>query len=139
MLFKHLSIISLLLISKKVLGSGITEFQVPENVICNAMKLCPLKKEYQKLLSNPNKNIDISNSQYHQCCNQYNQCGETDEDCGPFCLSGDCNPTTASFDEDAPYKGMEWLLKCKNLVLDGKCNKNCPCQNGSCNLETGEC
>jgi len=139
MLFKHLSIISLLLISKKVLGSGITEFQVPENVICNAMKLCPLKKEYQKLLSNPNKNIDISNSQYHQCCNQYNQCGETDEDCGPFCQSGDCNPTTASFDEDAPYKGMEWLLKCKNLVLDGKCNKNCPCQNGSCNLETGEC
>jgi len=43
MLNKHLSIISLLLIVNKVIGNGITGVQVPDNVACNAFKLCPLK------------------------------------------------------------------------------------------------
>jgi len=143
MLYKHLSIISLILIAKKVVGNGITGVQVPENVVCNALKLCPLKSEYQELLNNPDEyigdTINLSDPQFHQCCNQYNQCGETDEYCGAFCQSGACDPVIANDDEDAPYEGMEWLLKCKNLVLDGKCNKNCLCQSGTCNLETGEC
>lgn len=140
---RHLSFISLLLIVNKVIGNGITGVRVPENVACNAFKLCPLKSEYEQLLSNPDINIsdtiNVSDPQYHQCCNQYNQCGETEDYCGHFCQSGDCSPIIASDDEDAPYKGMEWLLKCKNLVLDGKCNKKCPCENGTCNEETGQC
>jgi len=43
MLYKHLSIISLLLITKKVVGNGITGVQIPDNVACNALKLCPIK------------------------------------------------------------------------------------------------
>jgi len=143
MLYKHLSIISLLLIAKKVVGNGITGVQVPENVVCNALKLCPLKSEYQKILDNPDEyigdTIDLSDPQYYQCCNQYNQCGETDDFCGPFCQSGACDPAVAADDEDAPYEGMEWLLKCKNLVMDNKCNSKCPCESGTCNLDTGLC
>jgi len=145
MLNKHLSIISLLLIVNKVIGNGITGVQVPDNVACNALKLCPLKAEYEQLLNDPDvyvgDSINLTDPQYHQCCNQYNECGETEEYCGSFCQSGDCNPNVAADDdEDTPYDGMEWLLKCKNLVLDGKCNKKCPCQNGNvCNEETGEC
>jgi len=43
---KHLSIISLLLIVNKVVGNGITGVQVPDNVVCNAFKLCPLKGKF---------------------------------------------------------------------------------------------
>ncbi|KAL6602257.1 glycoside hydrolase superfamily [Neocallimastix sp. 'constans'] len=143
MLYKHLSIISLLLITKKVVGNGITGVQIPDNVACNALKLCPIKSEYQEIINNPNQyigdTINLSDPQYHQCCNQYNQCGETDDYCGPFCQSGGCDPLIANDDEDAPYEGMEWLVKCKNLVMDNKCSNKCPCESGTCNLDTGIC
>jgi len=45
---RHLSFISLLLIVNKVIGNGITGVRVPENVACNAFKLCPLKCKYKK-------------------------------------------------------------------------------------------
>eukprot|EP00833_Pecoramyces_ruminatium_P005624 jgi/Orpsp1_1/1179656/evm.model.c7180000070220.1 len=123
-----INIVSLILISFKLIKANQEFYESSGEGRCNAFFKCPLKDKFTDLAKIIPEGTRLE-EKYYKCCSPYGMCGETKEHCGEGCQNGDCLSLVATRTND----------KCSTYKKSKKCDEDCPCPEGQCCSKYGYC